>query len=449
MYFTNFLNVIKPNIGMATTFSKMRDFHRANDRLHDASKMSVNSKRPGLVVVLNSAIAMGFVEGQLEYFQKRGFDVTLLCPERRDSEWSVPEPEGVVIAEVPMERKVAPLRDLVSLWRLWRAMRALRPMVTNVGTPKAGLLGGVAAWLNRVPCRFYTLHGLRFETSTGLKRRILIYAERLACRFAHRVVCVSHSVREKAIAFGITSRERTLVFGAGSCNGVDASRFAPNPKLIQRAAALRRQLGIPERAVVILFVGRLTQDKGIPELTEAFLQLDKQFPDVRLLLAGCFEKEDPLPADIRRQLAKHPHVIFAGPVQDTPSFYAAADIVVLPSHREGLPMVVLEAQAAGRPVVGAQATGIVDLVKDGKTGLLFPVGDVAALTRALARLITDKDLARKLELAGREQVNREFQQERIWDSLHRAYLEFLQKKGPLRFLTGSLKPRELIARSSD
>lgn len=449
MCLTNFLNLIRPNISMTTSLSEARDSHRANDRFLNASKRSANAKRPGLVVVLNSAIAVGFLEGQLEYFQKRGFDVTLLSPERRDGEWTVPEPEGVATVEVPMERKMAPLRDLASLWRLWRAMRALRPVVSNVGTPKAGLLGGIAAWLNRVPCRFYTLHGLRFETASGLKRRILIYAERLACRFAHRVVCVSHSVREKAIAFGLTNRERTLVLGSGSCNGVDASRFAPNPKLIQRAAALRRQLGIPERALVILFVGRLTRDKGIPELMEAFLQLDKQFPEVRLLLAGCFEKEDPLPADIRRQLARHPHIIFAGPVQDTPSFYAAADIVVLPSHREGLPTVVLEAQAAGRPVVGAQATGIVDVVTDGETGLLFPVGDVAALTRALARLVTDKDLAGKLERAGQEQVNREFQQVRIWDSLYRAYLEVLQKKGSLPFLTGSLKRRELVARSSD
>ena len=136
-------------------------------------------------------------------------------------------------------------------------------------------------------------------------------------------------------------------------------------------------------------------------------------------------------------------------MQDTPSFYAAADIVVLPSHREGLPTVVLEAQAAGRPVVGAAATGIVDLVTDGKTGLLFPVGDVAALTRSLARLITDKDLARKLERAGQEQVNRDFQQQRIWDLLYQAYLEVLQKKGPLPFLPHSLERHELVARSKD
>jgi len=345
------------------------------------------SDRLRLITVVNSSIAVGFLQGQLEYFRHRGFDATVLCPERRKDEWEVARPEGVPIIEVPMKREIAPFQDLVSFCRLWRVMRALRPTVTNVGTPKAGLLGGFSAWLNRVPCRFYTLHGLRFETTKGLRRRLLIYAERLACRFAHRVICVSQSVRERAIAFGVTNRERTLVFGFGSCNGVDASHFAATPETLTRAAELRRQLGIPPRAPVVLYVGRLTCDKGIPELLEAFSQLIDRFPELRLLLVGCFEDGDPLPANTRKSLEAHSRVIFAGAVQDTVPYYAIADVLVLPSHREGLPTVVLEAQAAGKPVIGASATGIVDVVVDGETGLLFPVGDVLALAEAMARLI--------------------------------------------------------------
>jgi len=388
--------------------------------------MSVNSERSRLVNVVNSSIAVGFLQGQLQYFQDRGFDVTVLCPERRKGEWEVAQPQGVPIIDVPMDREIAPPRDLVSLWRLWRIMRTLRPTVTNVGTPKAGLLGGFAAWLNRVPCRFYTLHGLRFETSRGIRRRLLIYAERLACRFAHRVVCVSQSVREKAIAFGLTNLDRTVVFGSGSCNGVDASRFTATPERIRRAAALRYQFGIPAQAPVLLFVGRLTSDKGIPELVRAFLKLGNQFPDLHLLLAGCFEDEDPLPVDTRKSLETHPRVVFAGPVQDIATYYAIADVVVLPSHREGLPTVILEAQAAGKPVVGASVTGIVDVVVDGETGLLFPVGDVPALAETLARLITDKTLASKLGRAGQDQVKRNFQQEQVWEALHREYLGVLR-----------------------
>src|SRR6202047_554733 len=279
--------------------------------------MNVNLHRPRLVNVVNSSIALGFLQGQLQYFQDKGFDVTVLCPERRKGEWEVGRPEGVPILEVPMERAIVPLRDLASLWRLWRNMRALRPAITNVGTPKAGLLGGFAAWLNRVPCRFYTLHGLRFETTKGLRRRLLIYAERLACRFAHRVICVSQSVRERAIAFGLTNRDRTFILGSGSCNGVNASHFAATPETMTRAAELRRQLGIPPQAPVALFVGRFTCDKGVPELMEAFSQLIHRFPELRLLLVGCFEDGDPLPVTIRRALEAHSRVIFAGAVQNT------------------------------------------------------------------------------------------------------------------------------------
>lgn len=391
--------------------------------------MNVNSQRLGLVYIVNSAIALNFVQGQLEYFQNRGFDVTVLCPKRRPEEWDVAPPSGVRICEVSMERSIAPLRDLLCLWRLWSKIRELQPAITNVGTPKAGLLGGLAAWLNRVPCRFYTLHGLRFETSTGLLRRLLVCAEKFTCSLAHRVVCVSHSVREMAIACRLVPPERSVMTSHGSCNGVDTSRFAPNPELTIRAKDTKRQLGIPDHATVLLFMGRFTRDKGIPELLEAFLRLDLQFADLRLVLAGCFEQGDCLPAVAKHTLETHPHVILAGAVQDTPAYYALADIVVLPSHREGLPTVVLEAQAAGKPIVGARATGIVDVVAHERTGLLFPVGDVARLAEALASLITNKPFARKLALAGQEQVRRNFQQEQVWEALYWEYFRVLQANG--------------------
>ena len=409
----------------------------------EGSRRSGNPHRRVMVFVVNSPIALAYLQGQPQFFQGRGFDVTILCPKRRIGEWEVVLPQEISTIEIPMERTIAPLRDLISLWRLWSTMRMLRPAVSIVGTPKAGLLGGFAAWLNRVPCRFYTLHGLRFETARGMKRRLLIYAERLACSFAHRVLCVSRSVREKAIDCGLTGRERTVVFRSGSCNGVDVARFAATPNLMRRAAQLRLELGIPLQAPVLLLVGRLTCDKGIPELVKAFSQLVTQFTDLRLLLVGCFEDGDPLPFGTRRFLETHPHIIFAGAVRDTAPYYATADVLALPSHREGLPTVILEAQAAGIPVVGASATGIVDIVAHGETGLLFPVGDVQALAAAIAKLLTDAGLANRLRLAGQERVKRDFQQERIWEALHREYLAVLREKEtplltPYRQKRGSL-----------
>jgi glycosyltransferase involved in cell wall biosynthesis len=371
------------------------------------------------------------MRGQLQFLQQHGFDVTLICS---PGEWleALGRTQNVQIIEVPMAREIAPLKDLRSLWRLWRIMRALRPAVTNVGTPKAGLLGGCAAWLTGVPCRFYTLRGLRLETLNGPRRRLLIFAERMACHFAHRIICVSQSLREKAIVLGLATPERTLVFGSGSSNGVDASSFAPTTERTTRAAELRSELGIPPQALVLGFVGRLTRDKGIPELMESFLQVSEQFPDLRLLLLGSTKEEDSLDDKTLRVLDTHPRIILAGETLDTAPFYALIDILVLPSHREGFPNVVLEAYAAGKPVVGARATGTIDAVVDGETGLLFPVGDVAALVRCLQRLLSDKVSATRLGSSGQELIKLEFRQEMVWNALNEEYWRLLQIRGPSR-----------------
>jgi lipopolysaccharide/colanic/teichoic acid biosynthesis glycosyltransferase len=407
--------------------------------------MNANVSRPRLLNVVTSALMVGKLPGQMQYLHERGFEVTVISPGGEGLD-QMARTEGVRAIEMPLERQISLFQDVVSVWRLSRIMRAIRPTITNVGTPKAGLLGGLAAWLNRVPCRVYTLRGLRFETTTGLRRRVLIYADRLACYFAHRIICVSHSLREKAIQSGLTSREKTVVFGSGSSNGVDVLRFAPTPGMMRQAGELRRELLIPAAAPVLGYVGRLTRDKGIPELVEAFLLLGNQFPDLRLLLVGRFEDEDPLPAETLRHLETNDHVILAGhqtrrkewhvthqrrenwPVEDAAPYYPLMDVFVLPSHREGLPNVVLEAQAVGKPVVAARATGVSDAVIDGDTGLLFPVGDVGALTDAVARVLQDKDLARELSCAGQERVHCEFRQEQIWEALSQEYLTLLQTR---------------------
>jgi glycosyltransferase involved in cell wall biosynthesis len=392
-----------------------------------------------------SPLTLRLMPGHLQYLRQRGFDVAVASPAGRHLD-ELARMDGVQAIVVPMARVISPWKDLASLWRLWRVMRALRPTVSNVGTPKAGLLGGFAAWLAGVPCRVYTLRGLRFESTRGFIRSLLIFAERLACAFAHRVICVSPSLREKAIASRLTRREKTVVFGAGSSNGVDVEHFMPTPERLTRAAALRQALGIPAQAPVLGFVGRLTHDKGVPELAEAFWHLRMQFPELRLLLLGRFEAEDPLPSATRKCLETHPAVILPGydrenpasqgatkqgegwPVDDAAPYYALMDIFVLPSHREGLPNVVLEAQAAGRPVVAAAATGTVDAVLHGVTGLLFPVGDAGALAKAVATLLRDKALAARLARAGHQRVRHEFRQEQIWEALYQEYRTLMRAK---------------------
>jgi glycosyltransferase involved in cell wall biosynthesis len=383
---------------------------------------------PRVLHVANVALSLNLMRGQLAFLREAGFEVTVISSPGVELE-AAGRSEEIETLAVPMAREVSPWTDLKSLVQLYRVIRRLRPSITNVGTPKAGLLAGIAAWLARVPCRFYTLRGLRCETTRGLKRRILLLSERIACMCAHRVICVSESLRQRAVALGIVQPHRALVLGSGSSNGVDTSRFLLTPLLLNRAAELRQELKIPLEAQVVGFVGRLTRDKGVAELVKAFSRLCETSPIVWLLLVGDFEDGDPLPPDVRRAIETDSKIIRTGLVPEATIYYHLMDVLALPSYREGFPNAILEAHAAGKAVVATRATGIADAIVDGVTGVLVPVGDAEALAKGLESLLKNKDLATGMGSAGRERVRREFQQERIWGGLAREYSRLLSARG--------------------
>jgi glycosyltransferase involved in cell wall biosynthesis len=387
------------------------------------------SAQPGILYAGTSPLSVQwFLRGQLGYLREAGFDVTVVTAPGEGLD-EARRRQGVHTIAVPMVRGVSPARDIVSFWRLWKIVRRLRPAITNVGTPKAGLLAGIAAWLSRVPCRVYTLHGLRLETSRGPVRPVLWLAEWLACHAAHRVICVSESVRRKALALRLVTPERAMVLGAGSCNGVDESRCAPGIEASRRARELRRSLGIPPEAPVVGFVGRLTRDKGIPELADACFRLRSEFPDLRLLLVGDFEDGDPIDPALRRGIEADPGILRTGFVRDVVPYYHVLDILLLPTYREGFPNVVLEAHAAGKPVVATRATGVVDAVADGVDGILVPIGDPVALAEAAALLLRDPALAAGMGRAGRERILLHFRQQDVWNKLLGEYIELLGARG--------------------
>jgi glycosyltransferase involved in cell wall biosynthesis len=381
-----------------------------------------------LMQVGTSHLSVGLMRGQLRFLREAGFEVSVVSSPGPKL-FAAAEEEGVQAYGIPMARQVSPLGDLLSLWRLWRLMKRLRPAITNVGTPKAGLLGGLAAYFGRVPCRVYTLRGLRCETSKGWKRSYLILAERIACLCAHCVICVSNSLCKEALALGIADQGKFVVLASGSSNGVDADRFAPSPERLRHAAALRQQLKIPQDSPVVGFVGRFTRDKGIGELIDAYLFLRHRHPGLYLLLVGDFEEGDPVPSQVRKVIQDDSQIIRTGGVQDPAPYYHVMDLLALPTYREGLPNTVLEAQAAAKPVVTTRATGAVDSIQDGITGFLVPVGDVEALTGALDQLIQHPEMARQIGRRGYERVQREFRQEVVWKALEQEFLSLLKEKG--------------------
>lgn len=362
---------------------------------------------PAILVGVTHPQTCLVLAGRLRALRRAGFRVFLLSGPGELLDRTA-EREGVERIAIPMRRGIAPAADLLSFLRLWRLLGRLKPEMVEFSTPKAGLLGSLAARLRGVPRRVYLLRGLKLETATGFKRRVLLASERMAAACAHVVLCTSESLRAEALALGIAPAGKLLVIGDGSSQGVDTERFSPGP------SDMREQLVISPDAPVIGFVGRLTRDKGLPELVEAFNRILRAEPSARLLLVGWFDAaEDALNAGLRARIASHPGIVCTGFVADAAPYYRAMDLLVLPTWREGFPNAVLEAAATGIPAITTESTGARDSVVPEVTGLLIPPGYPEAIAEAVLKLLRDPERRSRMGRAARAWVLEHYAEARV------------------------------------
>jgi lipopolysaccharide/colanic/teichoic acid biosynthesis glycosyltransferase len=411
------------------------------------SRHEDNRRIPRIAYVVTVGLSTGHFEGQIGFLANNGFQMDVICSPGPRLESM--RRKGATPWPIEMKREIAVASDVFSLWRLWRLFRLIRPDIVVAGTPKAGLLGTVAARLAGVPHVEYALLGLRFETAQGIKRSILKCTEWIACHTANSVRCVSPSILARIVALRLAPSARCIVIGNGTSDGIAVGRYAPANKSTLEAEHVRQELMIPHDAPVIGFVGRMTHDKGIHELYDAFklLQVDHRY--LRLLLVGEFEEGDPIPGWLRRRIEADPAVIRTGFVNDVERYYRAMDVAALPTYREGFGTVLLEAQCSGVPVVTTNATGAADAILDGETGLRVPVGDIGALASALDRLLSSADLRTKMSSAGRAWVEKSFRAEDLWREILAHYKSLLmtcRDDAPSRSQSGN--PLSLIFKNA-
>ena len=326
--------------------------------------------------------------------------------------------DGIGVHIVPMKRNPSPLKDLHSLVRWILLISRVKPAIVVIGTPKASLVGMLAALFCRVPVRVYQLRGLRLQTVSGPARHVLSLMEWITAKSSTNILAVSNSLKEEYCRLGLSDIKRIEVLGLGSSHGVDVDCFhptrwstwePPEPKLKRAKSGEMPILG---------FVGRFSKDKGAQELLQCCQVLLETGITHTILIIGPVEGDEAALDELRRI---NRNIIITGPVDDVAPYYSLMDLLVLPTHREGFPNAVLEAAASGVPAVTTDTTGAIDSVIDGQTGTIVPAHDGYALGAAVIGLLADPELLEKMGLNARNWVVSNFDSDRVTKH-HSVYL---------------------------
>lgn len=330
------------------------------------------------------------------------------------------------IRHVPLRhasRAMTPGRDLLALRELGAVLKRLRPDIVHTHNPKPGIYGRIAARSVGVPVVVNTVHGLYALPEDRWTRRRCVYAlEHLASRASDAELVQNIEDLRTLARIGVPPMKLHLLG-----NGIDLGRFDPDSVSPETRARVRARLGVGVDEVLCGAVGRLVREKGYPELIASYAEVRARAPQVRLVIVG---PRDPDKADglsePALEAARAAGVILLGPRDDLVELYAAMDLYVLASRREGFPRSAMEAAAMGLPVVATDIRGCRQVVEDGRTGLLVPPGEVPSLTEALLSLSTDAAWRRSLGAAARSRARREFDQQTVIDLTLEVYRRLSQ-----------------------
>lgn len=323
---------------------------------------------------------MDFFKEQLNYLDENGFDVTIICSPGKQVQNDLNSSIHFIPVEIP--RGVSFVGSLCAFNKLLKIFKKQKFDIIQYSTPNAAFCASIAAKLAGCRIRNYHLMGLRYIGSAGLVKSILKTIERVACGCSTHIECVSYSNMEMGIQEGLFPREKVTVVWNGSSGGVDLERFCFT-KRGQWREEVRKELGYSENDFVYGFVGRITRDKGINELLEAYYSLNT---DAKLLLIGRIEGEQTLNPELFERARQDANVTIHKAVSDIERYYAALDVLVLPSYREGFGNVVIEAGAVGTPAIVSDIPGPIDTVDPGVTALTIPAKDAEALAEAMRKV---------------------------------------------------------------
>ena len=378
--------------------------------------------KPKLFRVTTVPISMDkLLHGQLR-FMSTYFEVVAISSDREYLE-RVGVREGVRTFPIVMSRKITPLADFLAICKLYFFLRKEKPLLVHSHTPKAGLVAMIASKLAGVPHRLHTVAGLPLLETSGVKRTILNWVEKLIYVCATNVYPNSFGLQEIIVQNKFCHSSKLKVLGNGSSNGIDIEYFNPSLFKDSQILALRQQLHIGSSDFVFVFVGRLVSDKGINEMVAAFERHQTQHPLSKLLLVGDYEADlDPLLPNTLQAIQTNDAIITTGFQADVRPYLALSNALVFPSYREGFPNVVMQAGAMGLPCIVTDINGCNEIIKEGVNGVIVSVKNTDKLLLFMNEFVDNSQLFNQLQANSRAMIANRYNQQVIWEAIKKEYI---------------------------
>jgi len=361
------------------------------------------------------------LRNQLAYMGTRGIQVSMASsPDVHVAE--LEKQQNAKFYPLPLTRELTPLSDLIALYHTIRLIKKIKPEIVHTHSPKAGIVGMLAAVICNVPVKVHTVAGLPLMETKGMKRWLLDSVEKVVYKCADWVLPNSNELKNFIVDNNlIDDNSKITVIGQGSSNGIDLNYFTITESIETEAELVMRNHNISKNDIVLTFVGRLAFYKGINELVAAFEKLQAQHTNLKLLLVGPFEDLNPLEEVTLQKIKSNPDIISVGHQNDIRKFLAITSIFVFPSYREGFPQSLMQASGMGLPSVATNINGCNEILDDQETGILIEPKNEDAIVDACLQLIENPQKRISMGEKARKRISESFEQQDLWNNIYDFY----------------------------
>lgn len=372
--------------------------------------------------------AESFFDGQFKYLTDKGCEIVVVSSDAPNTD-AFCKRNGVRFVPLNIPRSVSPMAIVKAVKSICSLIRKEKADAVFGHTPVGALCAMIAARLCGVKNRVYYRHGLIYTTMKGLKHTIFKAEEKFVASLATSVINVSHSLSKLAVVDGLNEAEKQYVIGHGTCGGIDAQNIF-NPSLVDadKLLFIKKKLGLNDADIVFGFCGRICNDKGIPELVDAFELFQKLHSNIKakLLFIGRFDTRDGISEEKKQQIESNSDIVISGHIDkvEIPYYYSMLDVFVFPSHREGFGMCVVEASAMEKPILDSRAHGCVDAIVEHETGEYIDLS-ADGICKGM-ELMLDEELRGKLGKSGRKRVLEWYDFKVMWPLVGDLYKKILR-----------------------